>query len=58
MFFPEMCLIFKDACPNVLKTDPRPRHISNISISEISGQCPGSHAMFIFMFIFISFYFS
>ena len=32
MFFPEVCLIFKDVCPNVLKTDLPPRHISTTSI--------------------------
>lgn len=52
---PEMCLMFKDGCPNVLKTDPLPRYISDTSISEIPGQCPGSHTIFIL--IFISFYF-
>jgi len=32
MFFPEVCLIFKDVCPNVLKTALPPRHISTTSI--------------------------
>lgn len=57
LFFPEMCLIFKDVCPNVLKTDPPPRHISTTSISEIPGQSPDSHTIFIFTFIFILFIF-
>lgn len=56
MFFPEMCLIFKDACPNVLKTDPPPRHIATTSISEIPGQCPGSHTIFIFIFVSLFFW--
>lgn len=56
MFFPEMCLVFKDACPNVLKTDPPPRHISTTSISEIPGQCPGSHTIFIFIFVSLFFW--
>lgn len=35
MFFPEMSLIFKDACSNVLKADSPPRYISLPSISAV-----------------------
>lgn len=48
--------VFKDACPNVLKTDPRPRRASAASISEGPGQCPGSRTISVCVFVSLFFW--